>query len=141
MENNKKKLLIRRYIEERWNERKLWLTDELVAPSFVLHTPAGDIGLATFKEGVAGYLQSFPDSKVKLEDVLVDGDKLAIRYTFTGTHSGDFMGIKATGKPTLCSGMAFYRIAGDRLAEGWFVEDTLGLLQQLESGRQNGGNR
>ena len=56
--------------QERWNQRKLWLTDELVAPSFVLHTSEGDIDLATFKEAVGSYLLSFPDSQVILEDAL-----------------------------------------------------------------------
>jgi predicted ester cyclase len=96
MEPNENKRLIRRYIQERWNQRKLWLTDELVAPSFVLHTPDGDIDLATFKEAVGAYLLSFPDSQVILEDVLADGDRVAIRYTFSGTHSADFMNVKAT---------------------------------------------
>jgi len=131
MDTNENKKLIRRYIEERWNERKLRLIDELVAPNFLLHTPTGDIDLPTFKEAIGGYLQSFPDSHVKLEDVLADGDKVAIRYTFSGTHSADFMGVMATGRRTLCSGMAFYRIVDGRIVEGWFVEDTLGLLQQL----------
>jgi hypothetical protein len=127
--------LIRKYIEDRWNQRKLWLIDELVAPSFVIHTPIGDIDLPTLKDGITSYLQSFPDSSVDLEDILAHGDKVAIRYSFTGTHSGDFMGVKATGKKTLCTGMAFYRIANRRIVEGWFVEDTLGLLQQLRVGR------
>jgi predicted ester cyclase len=106
----------------------------LVAPSFVLHTPNGDIDLSTFKEAVNAYLLAFPDSQVILEDVLADGDRVAIRYTYSGTHSADFMNVKATGEKTHCNGMAFYRIISGQIVEGWFVEDTLGLLQQLGAG-------
>ena len=135
MDSHENIALIRKYIEERWNRRKLSLIDELVSADFILHTPSGDIDLATFKEAIRSYLESFPDSHVVIEDVLADGNRVAMRYAFSGTHSAEFMGIKATGKRTLCSGMAFYRIADERIAKGWFVEDTLGLLQQLGAGR------
>ena len=126
------KALLRRYIEERWNERKFGLTDELVSPDFVLHTPSGDLNLSAFNEGIAAYLDSFPDSHVSIEDLVAEEDRVALRYSFKGTHRGEFMGIAMTGKHTLCVGMAFYRVAAGRLAEGWFVEDTLGLLEQLK---------
>lgn len=126
------KILLRRYIEERWNQRKLWLTDELVSPDFVLHTPSGDVSLSAFNEAITAYLASFPDSHVSIEDLVAEEDRVAIRYSFKGTHRGEFMGIAMTGKHTLCVGMAFYRVAAGRLAEGWFVEDMLGLLEQLK---------
>jgi predicted ester cyclase len=134
MDLKENKILIQRYIEERWNQRKSWIIDELVAPNFVLHTSDGEIDLATFKEAIAGYLEAFPDSHVVLEEVLSEGDQVAIRYTFIGTHSAEFMGVKATGINTRCSGMAFYRIIDGRIIEGWFVEDILGLLQQIGEG-------
>ena len=126
------KILLRRYIEERWNERKFGLTDELVSPDFVLHTPSGDVNLEAFNEAIAAYLGSFPDSHVSIEDLVAEEDRVAMRYSFRGTHRGEFMGIAMTGKHTFCVGMAFYRVAAGRLAEGWFVEDTLGLLEQLK---------
>jgi predicted ester cyclase len=132
MSTEPNKILVRRYIEERWNERKLWLTDELVSPVFVLHTPSGDLDLSAFNEAIVAYLRSFPDSHVSIEDVVAEGDRVAIRYSFRGTHRGEFMGVAMTGNHTLCVGMAFYRVAGGRLAEGWFIEDTLGLLEQLK---------
>ena len=132
MSTEHNKALIRRYIEERWNARKLWLTDELVSPNFVLHTPSGDVGLAAFQTAITAYLHSFPDSAVSIEDMVAEGDRVAIRYNFSGTHQGEFMGVAATGKHALCSGMAFYRVVAGRLVEGWFVEDTLGLLEQLK---------
>ncbi len=131
MSTEQNKALMRRYIEERWNARKLSLTGELVSPDFVLHTPSGDVGLAAFQAAITAYLQAFPDSAVSIEDMVAEGDRVAIRYRFSGTHRGEFLGVAATGKQTLCSGMAFYRVAGGRLAEGWFVEDILGLLEQL----------
>ncbi len=56
------KVLLRRYIEERWNERKLWLTDEVVDQDLVLHAPSGDLNLSVFNEAIMAYLRSFPDS-------------------------------------------------------------------------------
>ena len=66
-----------------------------------------------------------------IEDVIAEGDKVAVRFTFRGTHQGELMGIPPTGKQVTISGMDINRIAGGKIAERWAVFDMLGMLQQL----------
>ena len=72
-----------------------------------------------------------PDLHCKIEDLLVSGDKVTARLTFTGTHKGEFMGHPATGKPVRFFAIDILRIRGGRIVEDWHLEDNLTLLQQL----------
>lgn len=67
----------------------------------------------------------------QIEDMLVDGDKVAVRTTFRGTHTGDFFGIPPTGKSVTVSGTHILRIADGKIAEHWGNNDDLGLMRQL----------
>ena len=94
------KILLRRYIEERWNERKFGLTDELVSPDFVLHTPSGDVNLEAFNEAIAAYLGSFPDSQVSIEDLVAEEDRVAM-VQLPGHASRRIHGNREDGKAHL----------------------------------------
>ncbi len=107
---------------------------ELLAEEFVEHeeTP----GLAPTKEGVIEffrmYRSAFPDLEMRVEEVLVSGEKTVIRATATGTHEGDLMGMPATGRSIevkLIDIMAFNQ-AG-MIREHWGLVDTLAMMQQL----------
>ena len=66
-----------------------------------------------------------------LEDMIAEGDKVAVRFTLRGTHGGDLMGIPPTGKPVAVTGIDINRIADGKIAERWANFDALGLMQQL----------
>ena len=66
-----------------------------------------------------------------IEDTVVEGDKIAARYTARGTHRGEFMGIQPTGKTFEMSEITIKRTKGGRLAESWAIPDFISMLQQL----------
>jgi steroid delta-isomerase-like uncharacterized protein len=105
-----------------------------LADDFVEHevTP----GLAPTKDGVkqffAAYVGAFPDLRFTAEDILASGDKVVGRVTITGTNTGDFMGMPATGKSVSIQAIDIVRFGDDGLAhEHWGVVDVMAMMQQL----------
>jgi steroid delta-isomerase-like uncharacterized protein len=82
---------------------------------------------------------AFPDCRMTVEDVVAEGDQVAYRWTFSGTHRGELRGIAATGKRVSISGINVDRIAHGKIAEHWSQADVLGLLQQLGAVPGGGG--
>jgi predicted ester cyclase len=107
--------------------------DEIWAPNFVLHTGTGrDIrGLKDYKQWWSENYNAFPDLHFTLDDMVVEGDKVVSRYTMTGTHKGEIMGIPPTNKKVTNWMIEIDHVAGGKLMEGWVRWDTLGLMQQL----------
>jgi steroid delta-isomerase-like uncharacterized protein len=107
---------------------------DLLASDFVEHevTP----GLAPTKDGVKQfftmYIAAFPDLQFTIDDILPSGDKGVARATITGTNSGDFMGMPATGKSVSIQAIDIIRFGDDGLAhEHWGVVDVMAMMQQL----------
>jgi predicted ester cyclase len=125
------KAVIRRYHAE-LNRRNYGVLDEVVAPGLIQHTvmPIGP-GLKGLKDFYAAYRTAFPDFQFTLDDVLADGDKVMVRMTIRATHRGDFMGVKASGKPVTFTKMDIFRIFNGKILEHWDNADRLSLLQQL----------
>ncbi|HEX5689274.1 MAG TPA: ester cyclase, partial [Roseiflexaceae bacterium] len=74
---------------------------------------------------------AFPDGHWAIEDIVGEGDRVAARATFTGTHRGEFFGIPATGKRVTIQAIHICRLAGDKIVEHWAKGDDLGMLMQL----------
>ena len=74
---------------------------------------------------------AFPDIRITAEDMVAEGDKVACRGTFSGTHKGEFMGIAATGKQINVGVIEILRIVGGKMVEHWNIVDNLGMMQQL----------
>jgi steroid delta-isomerase-like uncharacterized protein len=128
------KAVSRRLIDEVYNEGKLDVVDEVVAPGYVRHDPTlpEDItGQAAERELAAAYRAAFPDLTVTIEEQLAEGDRVVTRWTARGTHTGDLWGIPGTGKEVRVTGTSVDRIQGGRIAESWLNWDALGLMQQL----------
>jgi predicted ester cyclase len=83
------------------------------------------------KQHIAVFEAAFPGYQLKAEDLVAEGDKVAVRATVTGSHQGELAGIPPTGKAISASGMLIYRIAGGKIVEHWMVFDDLGVMQQL----------
>lgn len=77
------------------------------------------------------FYQAFPDARFYVDDMIEDGDKMALRFRFAGTHLGDFNGIPPTGKSFEINGMTIMRWKNGMVVERWNEADFLGLLQQL----------
>ncbi len=124
----------RRFIEEVWNQGNMAVVDEIVAPDFVNHTaldPNEAPGPEPTKAFVTAMRTAFPDLQVKVDDMVAEGDMTVSRWTATGTHRGDFMGIPATNKVGTTSGMTMSRHKGGKIVEAWAQQDMMGLMQQL----------
>jgi steroid delta-isomerase-like uncharacterized protein len=127
------KALQRRVVEEVFNKHNPGVIDELFAPDYVSHNAPP--GLPNDREGVkafaAMYFGAFPDLKVTSDFQVAEGDIVVMRWTATATHTGELMGIPATGKRTKMTGITTQRIAGGKIVEEWNESDQMGLMQQL----------
>jgi steroid delta-isomerase-like uncharacterized protein len=132
MSTEDNKALIQRINEEGLNQHNPALVDELCAPDFVFHNGSRTIqGLPAYKRYLAPFFNAFPDIQFTTEDLIAEGDIVAVRRTFRGTHKGSIMGIPPTGKQVTTTVMTFNRIANGKFVEGWNSADDLGLLRQL----------
>lgn len=124
--------IARRFPEDVATEGRLELLDELLTDDYVEHSPFGGLeGREAAAEQLESLRAAFPDFTATVEDVVAEGDLVAMRVTLRGTHEGEFMGIEATGNSFEVPNGVFTRIEGDRIAERWIVPDLLGMLQQL----------
>ena len=127
------KSVIRRWIEA-YNQRDLEAEAAVLAPGYVAHVPAapGPLeGLEAWRQFTAPFTEAFPDLRLTVEDIMSEGDMVAARVAFHGTHRGELQGIPPTGKKVAFSSMEFNRVVGGKVEEHWVELDLLGLMQQL----------
>jgi len=127
------KALVKREVESLYNAKDISVADEIYSPDLVSHVPnAPQPGnLAQLKRDVAEIYGAFPDGHLTLDDLFAGGDRVAKRWTFSGTHSKVWQGIPATGKKIVVSGINIFRMNDGKIVEYWEYMDLLGLLQQL----------
>ncbi len=127
------KAVVQRLYDDLFNRARLAVADELVAVGGISHaaspgTPAGPDGM---RQAVALLRAAFPDGRYIIEDLIGEGDRLAARLVFRGTHHGPYRGIPATGRRVVQAQVHVLRLAGGQVVEHWAVRDDLGLLHQL----------
>ncbi len=132
-EADRNKAIVRRFIEEVQNNKKMEVFDELNAEDFVnLSAPPG---MPSDREGgkmfLGGFLAAFPDSQVTVDDMIAEGDRVATKKTFTGTHTGDFMGIPPTENRVTLQYVDILRLRDGQIIEHWLNMDQLSFMQQL----------
>lgn len=127
--------LIRRWFQDVWNEGKTQTVFDLLAADAVTRGQTGSQAeihgpkeFAQFVESIRG---AFPDIKVTIEDAFAVDDKVVVRWSATMTHLGDNLGIPATGKSVLSTGISIARVVNGKFAEGWDNWDQLGMLRQI----------
>jgi predicted ester cyclase len=105
----------------------------LLDPRYVDHDagPGVPPGIEGIRGIITTFRTAFPDLAFEIHDQIQEGDRLATRYTFHGTHQGPLWAIPATGRRVSMKGISIYRVSGSRLAEAWVQYDSLGLMQQL----------
>jgi len=128
-ETEKRKKLIRDLYENVLNNRKFELLDELVSDDFV--GVGQERGAAGFRKNVKSVIDGFPDIKWIVEDVIAEGDRVAIRWSWTATHTRPFRGFPATNKPVADTAIVIYEFKGDKIFRAWIQSDRLGVLQQI----------
>jgi predicted ester cyclase len=127
------KALVRRFVNEVQSGGNIDAIDKLCAPGFVNHSapPGMPSDCEGLKHVITLFRQAFPNSYFTIEDVVAEGDKVATRKTFYGTHQGEVMGIPPTGKQVSIDLIDIVRVAGRQVVEHWSIGDNLGMLQQL----------
>jgi steroid delta-isomerase-like uncharacterized protein len=127
------KAIVRRYYEEVFNARNVDLVDVLAAEDYIEHDPfpGQGNGRRDLKARVAAILGAFNPMRFSIEDVVAEGERVVVRWSQTGTQSGNFMGVPPTGKEVTIAGIDIHAVRDGRMAEHWHVVDQLALLQQL----------
>jgi steroid delta-isomerase-like uncharacterized protein len=127
------KAIMNRLMEEVLNKKNLAAADEIVAEDFVEldPLPGQEQGREGLKQILSMFFAAFPDLRWTVEEQIAEGDKVVSRFTWRGTHKGEFLGISPTGGQVTVKGVVI-----DRVVEGQFVEsrilmDNLGMMQQL----------
>jgi steroid delta-isomerase-like uncharacterized protein len=127
------KAIIRRYVDTVFNQKQLDRADETVASDFVDHAalPGQAAGLAGAVQKWTMFHAAVPDLRITIEDMVAEGEKVAVRRSYRGTHQGPLFGVPATGRPIEIGGLSIFRIVDGKIAEHWELLDRLALLQQL----------
>jgi predicted ester cyclase len=117
--------LVRWFFEEAWGKGNLAAVDEYIAVDYVEHTlpPGSHQGRDALKQFVAMYHEAFPDIRVTMHDIFGRGDRVAYRWSASGTHLGEWMGISPTGLHLTTTGITIHRIVGGKCVEGWVNVD------------------
>lgn len=88
-------------------------------------------GIESIKQFYAQFWTAFPDSKIEVEDLIEDDDKIVCRFVVNATHNGDFMGVPPTGKPVAVPGITILRFADGKCVERWSQADWLSVMMQI----------
>jgi predicted ester cyclase len=122
-----------RWFGEVMSNGKIEVIDELCAPDYIEHDPFPGISadLAGLKDSIGVIRAAFPDIEVTADDMVLEGDRLAVRSTMRATHEGDFMGMPASGKKVEVSNYDFVRFENDLAVEHWGVIDSAALMEQI----------
>ena len=127
------KALVRRLIEEAWNKGNGAVIDEILSPAYVLHvpSPSPQINREVYKQAISMYRSAFSDFRFTIDDMVAEGDKVVIRWTIQGTHTGEYMGVAPTGKEVALTGISIRRIADRMITEEWLASNMLNFMQEL----------
>lgn len=126
--------IIRRWLEQGWSQGHLEVADEVIDSSFSVHGAGGQVvrsGPEGAKQLVAAWRAGFPDGRMTVDDIFAEGDKVVIRMTWNGTHTGSFYGYPASGQRVSVTSTGIDRLEGGKVVEGWGELDMLGLYQQI----------
>jgi predicted ester cyclase len=132
---NQDKSVIRQIFEDAMNSGRTELYQDLIHPEYINHDfPSPVRGVAGFTIVDGMFRTAFPDFSVTIEDEVMAGDRVATRGFFTGTHTGEFMGLPPTGRSFRCTYSDIWRLEDGKGRENWVQMDMLGLMQQLGVG-------
>jgi predicted ester cyclase len=113
--------LARKFFEEAWGKGNLAAVDEFIAADYVMYPLASGLppGPEGTKRAITTYRTAFPDLQVTVDDIFAAGDRVAFRWSFRGTHLGDWLDIPPTGNHMAATGISVYRMTGGKVVENW----------------------
>ena len=127
------KQFMQHFVEQTINQKNLAIIDELVAEDFIEHIPFP--GQGPGREGltfaIGALLTAFPDMHWTIEEQIAEGETVVSRFSWTGTHCSEFMGIPATEKSVESWGVVIDVVQDGKFSESRILMDSLGMLQQL----------
>jgi steroid delta-isomerase-like uncharacterized protein len=134
MDASKAKQLVQRLYTEVYSGGNVNQLDQYFSNNLRVHDQAAPdlkAGLAGYRELQNAYTRAFPKRAVTIDELLVAGDKVIVRWTCRGSHEGEYQGTPATHRKFNVTGISIYTFANDRISEIWQSWDTLSLLEQL----------
>lgn len=132
MTERSNKHIMERFTQEFLTTGDAALAEEFISPDIVLHFAGQELrGRNTYLGVVVANGDVFADLLWTVEDMVAEGDTVAVRYTMAGTHRGEFAGVPATDRAVVAQSMAFYRLADGKIVEERAQLDMLGILQQI----------
>ena len=126
------KAIVRRFIEA---YNKLNFADDLVAPDYVDPDYPQLEGREGLKQLMNMFFKAFPNFHETIEDIIAEGDKVWVLLTYTGTHTGEWLGLAPTGKKITSKAVDIYRIVNGKIVECSRVEDLIFLKELIEAGK------
>ena len=131
------KQLARRWFDEVWNQKSEAAIDRMFRPEGRAHglpTEGGrPAGPEDFKTIHRTFLGAFPDIRFVINDVIAEGDRVAVRWTANMTHAGDHLGFPATGSDVTLEGSSFLHLKDGMIFEAWNQMELQGMIQSLKS--------
>jgi steroid delta-isomerase-like uncharacterized protein len=126
------KALVQRFVEEFWNQGNMAAADELMTVDAAIFLPGrGEVSKENFKVFAMTLRGAFPNWHSSVDEMIVEDNNVAERWTGRGTHQGEFQGIPPTGRQVAVPGFVFYRISSGKISEFRGLFDGLGMLYQL----------
>jgi predicted ester cyclase len=127
------KAIIRQLIEQLFNTGNQEIADGVLAADYVDHSPShpGLPGPENLKRAVSEWRVAFPDTRNVIEDIVAEGDWVAVRWTTRATHQDEFMGIAATGNQIAVTSFCIFRLSGGKIVESWDTFHVVEMMQQL----------
>jgi predicted SnoaL-like aldol condensation-catalyzing enzyme len=113
------------------NEKRVELFDEFIHHEYNNHNPQVQPGQAGVKAFFRHYLDAFPDTKVVIEDLIEEGDRISARFTYNGTFTKPFMGYRPNSAPVQLRSIDIWRVRDAKFAEHWDELNLLEVFQQI----------
>ncbi len=129
MSSDQNKNTVRKLYEEILNTGRWELIEPIIAEDYI--GVNNQKGAAAFAATVQGLRHGFPDIQWTVEDLVAEGDKVVVRWSWQGTHSNTFMGFEPTHKLLNNHAIGIYQFRGDQIIHAWLESDRLGFLQQV----------
>jgi predicted ester cyclase len=126
--------VIRRWNEQGWSGGQYDLAYEIISPNMIVHGAGGQavgMGPDGLIDLIRTWRTAFPDGRMEIDDIIVEGDTVAIRNTWYGTQDAEFYGIPPTGKSVAVTSVGIDRVQNGLVCEGWGELDMIGMMQQM----------
>ena len=133
------------FIRRAWSEGDTRAVDDHLADRYAIRHDPGDpwegrtLSRDEFRERLVTSRAVVPDQVFEIVDSVAEGDRVAVSWTWRGTHLGDLPGFPASGRPLTMSGLTIYFFEGEKLCGHWQVADRLSVWRQLAAGQAGTG--